>query len=138
MAVGDPYYQAMAGGQSPVGGAAKGATGMVGGLMDKAKGGGLAGYKPWLVLMLVQMGLGHLLKQGHQQRMMGLQTSALEEQAEAQTPESMYYQAMMPEADQESQLAQMLLLSQLGGGNQAPQLASGEERIGGRQRPFQF
>lgn len=104
-------------------------------IADKLKGagGGMAGWGPWIWLLLAQLGVGSLQKKGHQMKMMDIESQALSGMAEQVTPESAYYKAMMPKAQEQNQMAQAFLLQQLlGGGGGGPQLATGEELIGGR------
>jgi len=110
-----------------------GAAEATGGLMGKAAAVGKGG-------MLKSLGssiLGAMVLQ----RLMGLpsevgdrrvQRESMRAQAESITPESMYYQAALPQAQEEEGMARQALFSQLTGGITGPQLARGEQRIGGR------
>lgn len=60
-----------------------------------------------------------------------LQREAIKTQGQAVTPESLYYQAALPQAQQEEGMARTALLSQLSGGIIGPSLAKGERLIGG-------
>lgn len=115
-----------------VGGGGAAATGGIGKALSSLKGGGGGiGWGPWIYLLLAQLGIGSLMKKGHQMKMMDIETQAMGSMAEAITPESMYYKAMLPKAQEQNQMAQAFLLQQLLGGG-GPQLATGEELIGGR------
>ena len=73
--------------------------------------------------------LSQLMKTYGDFQMGNIQTKGMEQMGEAMTPESAYYQAMMPAAQQELESSRMMLLQQLmgsGGG----QLAAGEEMFG--------
>jgi hypothetical protein len=121
-------------------GAAAGAAGGAANLnwLSKALGGGkgaqFAGGNWWWILPMV---LGWYLQkrqtEAQGREMTQMQTGGIEEMTEAISPEDMFYQAMAGGEEQQNQLAQTLLLQQMmGGANLGPQLATGEERIGGR------
>lgn len=86
----------------------------------KAAGAGI--FMTWL--------LQKLLQTGHEVGMRNIQREALASQAEMVTPESLYYQAAQPAAQQEETQARTALLQQLTGGILGPSLAKGEMMIG--------
>jgi len=61
-----------------------------------------------------------------------LQREALQSQGRSVTPESLYYQAALPQAQLEESEARQSLMSHLSGGVIGPSLARGERLIGGR------
>ena len=87
----------------------------------KSAGAGIFGW--WL--------LNKLMQTGHETGMRNIQREGLRSQAEMVTPESLYYQAAQPQAQEEESMARTALFSQLSGGVLGPQLAKGEYRIGG-------
>ena len=72
-----------------------------------------------------------LLQTGHETGMRGIQKEGMRRQADIATPENLYYQAALPQAQQEEEMARAAMLTQLMGGVLGPQLARGERRIGG-------
>lgn len=86
----------------------------------------------WILPMIAGWFLNSKISQYGKIEAQGQETEALNQKSENTTPESMYYKAMMPAAQQEGQMAQMMLMQQLMGGQQGPRLAKGEELIGGR------
>jgi len=84
----------------------------------------------YLYIMLAQMLASSLGKQVGGMAQTNLQTQALQQRGEATTGEGQYYNAMMPTIDANLASAQQLLLQELAGEG-GPQLATGEERIGG-------
>ncbi|KKN48926.1 hypothetical protein LCGC14_0647850 [marine sediment metagenome] len=87
----------------------------------KGAAGGIFAY--WL--------LNKLLQAGHESGMRGIQRASLQNQAEMITPESLYFQAAQPQAQEEESMARQALYSQLSGGVLGPSLAKGEYMIGG-------
>lgn len=61
-----------------------------------------------------------------------LQQEAIQSQGRSVTPESLYYQAALPQAQLEESEARQSLMSHLSGGVLGPSLARGERLIGGR------
>lgn len=90
---------------------------------QKVKGaaGGLFAY--WL--------LNKLMQTSHETGMRNIQREGLRSQAEMITPESLYFQAAQPAAQEEESMARTALYSQLSGGVLGPSLAKGEFMIGG-------
>ena len=72
-----------------------------------------------------------LLDTINQQQDIRIQRQGLRSQAEMVTPESLYYQAALPQAQEEESMAKMALMQQLSGGVIGPSLAKGEYQIGG-------
>ncbi len=111
------------------------------GVANKFPGGGqlrkFAGKNwQWLVPLILTIYLGSQLKKRGERQSVALQTEYTKEMGEQISPEAMVYQAMMPAIQQEQNLVTNLLFQQLTG-NQGPQLARGEERIGGQQNSSQ-
>ena len=75
--------------------------------------------------------LDKFLQTHHETSMRGIQRKRLRSQAEMITPESLYFQAAQPAAQQEESMARQALFSQLSGGVLGPSLAKGEYMIGG-------
>lgn len=73
--------------------------------------------------------LEKLMQSGHEMGMRGIQREGLERQSALATPENLFYQAALPQAQQEEQMARTALLTQLSGGVIGPSLARGERRI---------
>jgi len=67
----------------------------------------------------------------HDKKMQNIQMQGMREGAEASSPENLYYQASLPQAQQEEEMARSALLSQMSGGVIGPSLARGEKMIGG-------
>uniref|UniRef100_A0A6M3J8J6 Uncharacterized protein n=1 Tax=viral metagenome TaxID=1070528 RepID=A0A6M3J8J6_9ZZZZ len=67
----------------------------------------------------------------HGRGMRGIQRAGLRSQAEMITPENLYYQAALPQAQEEEAMAHQALMQQISGGVLGPSLAKGEYRIGG-------
>ena len=67
----------------------------------------------------------------NEKKMQNIQMQGMREGAEASSPENLYYQASLPQAQQEEEMARSALLSQLSGGVIGPSLAKGERMIGG-------
>ncbi len=61
-----------------------------------------------------------------------VQSEAIQMQAEAASPESLYQQAALPQARQEEDMARQMLLQQLSGGVTGPSVGRGERLIGRR------
>jgi hypothetical protein len=60
-----------------------------------------------------------------------LRKQALRQQAADVTPERLYYEASLPQAQAEEDMARQALFAQLSGGVLGPSLARGERKIGG-------
>lgn len=86
---------------------------------------GLAGgaFTYWLI--------DKLLSGYNESKMRSIQMSGLQKQSELMTPENIYTQQALPQAQTEAASAQQMLLSALGGGIIGPSLARGERRISG-------
>ena len=115
-------------GAGPETGLPSGVTGAAGGMAGLLSRPGIKGigagiFATWL--------LNKILQTGHETGMRNIQREGLRSQAEMITPESLYFQAAQPQAQQEESMARTALLSQLSGGVLGPQLAKGEYMIGG-------
>ena len=101
------------------------AAGGMAGLLSRpgVKGLGAGIFATWL--------LQKILQTTHETGMRGIQKAGLREQAEMITPESLYFQAAQPQAQQEESMARQALMTQLTGGVLGPSLAKGEYMIGG-------
>jgi hypothetical protein len=102
-----------------------GMAGGVGGLLARPgiKGVGAGIFATWL--------LNKILQTTHETKMRGIQREGLRSQAEMITPESLYFQAAQPAAQEEESMARQALFQQLSGGVLGPSLAKGEYMIGG-------
>ena len=102
-----------------------GMAGGIGGLLARPgiKSAGLGVFGAWL--------LQKILQTTHETGMRGIQQEGLRGQAESITPESLYFQAAQPAAQEEESQARTALFQQLSGGVLGPQLAKGEYQIGG-------
>lgn len=107
-----------------IGGRLQGILGKAGG---KAGMGGAVNLI-WLLPMLLSYMVSRERKKEHELSMLGIQAQHMREREEVITPESMFYQALMPQAAGQQQATRGALLQQLMGGQ--PQLAQGEEIIG--------
>jgi len=98
--------------------------GGLGGLLAKPgiKGVGARIFATWL--------LNKIMQTRHQTGMREIQREGLRSQAEMITPESLYFQAAQPQAQQEESMARQALFSQLSRGVLGPSLAKGEYMIG--------
>jgi len=67
----------------------------------------------------------------HQSKMQDIQMDAARQQADTATPESLYQQAALPQAQAGEDMARTALLTHLSGGVIGPTLARGERMIGG-------
>jgi short subunit dehydrogenase-like uncharacterized protein len=76
--------------------------------------------------------LDKLLAAQEQAQMRGIQREAIQAEAAMRTPESLYYQAALPQAQEEERVARQALMAQLSGGVLGPSLARGETIVGGR------
>jgi len=100
-----------------------GKVGRVGSLKNLAKG-AVPGLLGWMLLE-------QILSARNAAKDRGLQMEAMGSQAAMQTPENLYYQAALPQAQQEEGMARNALLTHLSGGVIGPTLARGERMIGG-------
>jgi hypothetical protein len=75
--------------------------------------------------------LNKILSTKHEAGMRDIQLENLRSQAELLTPQNLYYQAALPQAQEEESMARSAMLSHLSGGVLGPSLAKGEFRIGG-------
>lgn len=125
-------FESYAAGAIPGIGGASAEGGIAAGLSSKLKGGagsaiGKGGLAAILTYMLLQSRAGKELGM----RTTGLESESLERRTRGTKPEDMFYQAMMPSVRAQQQMAQQMLLRQIGvGGVAGPSLASGEELIG--------
>ena len=105
-------------------GAVGGRAGKLGGLLSSpgVKGAGAGIFLTWL--------LNKVLQTTHETKMRGIQRASLREQGEMITPESLYFQAAQPPAQEEESMARQALFTQLSGGVLGPSLAKGEYLIG--------
>jgi len=89
------------------------------------------GLKKAAPAMIGWMLLQKLLDVRGQRKDIGVQREAIEEQSALATPENLYYQASLPQAKQEEEMARTALMTQLSGGVIGPtQLARGERNLG--------
>lgn len=130
MAANDEYWMNLLG---PTEGEA--AMGMPGKAVGK-----MAGAKNWLGSsagkkaaggLLAWLALSKILGTINQAQERGVQREAIRGQASMATPENLYYQAALPQAQQEEDMARQALFTQISGGVLGPSLASGERLIGG-------
>lgn len=112
-------------------GAGLGGTGSPGlglsGIWSKHKGAiskGVGGY------LLLDM-LSKLIRAPEAIGNRNLQREAIASQGRMATPEGLYYQAALPQAQAEEEQARQALFGQLSGGILGPSLARGETQIGG-------
>jgi len=128
MADADKYYTDLLGPlESEMGGASK-KLGKMGGLKKFLGGKGAkglgAGMMGWWIL-------DKILSARNKSADIGVQKEALQAQGEMATPENLYYQAAMPQAQEEEAQARQALFAQLSGGILGPSnLAKGERMIG--------
>jgi hypothetical protein len=115
-----------------------GVAGTIESALAEALGGGKVGKfvgGNWWWLLPIFLGIyakGHVNK-GAERAEVNAQTDNLKQIGAGMSSDSPFYQAMMPAAQQENQMAQMALMSRLsGGGAPQMQLARGEELIGNR------
>jgi len=127
MAATDAYYDSLFGSEmaTPAAGAA-GAGGK--GLMSKLGGAGVKGIGTQLLGIWL---LNKYLQTRHESKLGNIQVEGMRQQAESMTPENLYYQAALPQAQEEESMARQALLTQLSGGVIGPSLAKGERMIGG-------
>ena len=104
-----------------------GAAGAKGGIFKTLKKGAKR-FGPEIIGWLL---LEKYLSGRHESKMKNIQMDTLKEQAAMQTPENLYYQAALPQAQQEEEMARNALLTHLSGGVIGPTLARGERMIGG-------
>ncbi len=88
----------------------------------------------WLLPLLLEMGGSKVIGDVREIQGIGQQTRAVEQQTEAISPETMMQQMLMPMLMQESGGMEQMLMQVLAGAGGGNDLASGEERIGGRGR----
>jgi hypothetical protein len=81
--------------------------------------------------LFVQWLLGKLMEGYAIHSQQATERKAIEAQAQMTTPESLYYQAALPQAQAAEAQAQQALTAQLTGGIIGPSLARGERLIGG-------
>jgi len=104
-----------------VGGGTK--TSKLGGMMQGpgVKQAGLWLMLPWLAQKY--------LNTRNKSKMRDIEIEGMQGQAEAMSPENLYYQASLPQAQQEEESARQALMSQIMGGVIGPSLARGETQI---------
>jgi hypothetical protein len=128
MADTDKYYTELLGPLESEMGGIPGKTGKLGGLKKLFSGKGAkglgAGMMGWWIL-------DKILSARNKSADIGVQKEAIQAQASMATPENMYYQAAMPQAQEEEAQARQALFAQLSGGILGPSLAKGERMIGG-------
>ena len=122
----DDYWMNLLG-QTQAEKAAAGAAGG-GGMLKGLKGGGLKGIGSSILGYMI---LSRLLNIPGEIGERNVQREAIQSQASMATPENLYYQAAMPQAQQEEEMARQALFSQISGGVLGPSLATGERLIGG-------
>jgi len=88
-----------------------------------AKSAGAGIFATWLLQKMMQT--------RHESGLQDIQMENLRSQAEMLSPQNLYYQAALPQAQEEESMARNALLGQLSGGVLGPQLAKGEYMIGG-------
>lgn len=71
------------------------------------------------------------LSSRHESKLRDIQMGAAGDQVNSTTPDDLYYQATLPQAKEEEDMARNALLTHLSGGVIGPTLARGERRIGG-------
>jgi len=122
MAINDPYYeellQQVTGQKIPF---AEKATKFLGSKEGKF---GIGSLIAWVAL-------DKLLSANRARAERGIQKTALRSQSELASPENLYYQAALPQAQAEEETARQALFSQILGGVTGPTLARGERLIGG-------
>ena len=91
------------------------------------------GQLGWILPILLTMYAQGKLREHGERQGVAAQTEHLKEMGDQINPEDMLYQAMMPMIQQENQMVSQMLMQQLMG-DQGPQLARGEERIGGQRQ----
>lgn len=85
---------------------------------------------PALGVMILEMLIGGKMNQAQDLMMQNIQREGMEAQGAAMDPQAMYYQAMMPQYEQQEEMSRMALMQTLmGGGGQ--RLADGQELFGG-------
>jgi hypothetical protein len=130
MAVENPYLNSMlgvpSGHEAALGGQMKAAGAA---MMGKSAGAqmSIASILPMIIGMILEgqvKDIGGRLRRGREIKHIGEMTDEL-------SPDTAYYESMMPELERENRLVQSLLLQQLG--KSYPALAGGEMIIGGRR-----
>ena len=107
---------------------ASGATSGAGGMLKGIKGGGLKGVGSSILGYMI---LSRLLRLPGEMGERNVQREAIQSQASMATPENLYYQAALPQAQEEESMARQALFTQISGGVLGPSLATGERLIGG-------
>ena len=116
--------QTSAGAVGAAGAGGGGLGGMLKGVTTKGVGQFGGGMLAWWLA-------DKILSSVNQAQMQGVQREAIQSEAGMATPESLYYQASLPRAQAEEEMARSALFSQLSGGVLGPQVARGERIIGG-------
>jgi len=94
-------------------------------------GGGLKGLKGMGSQLLAFMIASRLMNIPSEIGTRNVRREALRQQAGLVSPENLYYEAALPGAQQEEEMARQALFTQLSGGVIGPSLARGERMIGG-------
>lgn len=108
-------------------GAGGGAPGKVGAFLGAHPG--LKTMGPALGVMILEMLMGSKMNQVQDLMMQNIQREGMEAQGAAMDPQAQYYQAMMPQYEQQEEMSRMALMQTLMGGGQ--RLAEGQELFGG-------
>jgi len=124
----DAYWDSLfrAGEATPIGSVSPGVVGSTGKWAKLKKYGKRFG--PELIGWML---LERFLSGRHESKMRDIQKESARQQVTSTTPESLYYQATLPQAQQEEEMARTALLTHLSGGVIGPSLARGERQIGG-------
>lgn len=99
------------------------------GTATKSLMGKMGGIKGLGTQMLGLWFLNKLLQTRNESKTRDIQIGGMREQASLMTPENIYYQASLPGAQQEEEMARQALFNQISGGVLGPSLAQGEVRI---------
>lgn len=125
----EEYYKALLGPTEAEAMTAVGASTPKGGIFSKLKGAkGLKGAGAQMLGFLLLQRLMNLPAEAGERN---VQREAIRAQGASMTPENLYYQAALPQAQEEEDMARQALFSHLSGGVIGPSLAKGERLIGG-------
>ncbi len=131
MANTDDYYAKLFGGEhAGAGSPGSQEGGFLSGLKEKGKG--LGKYKGIGAQLITFMVMNKLLEARNKSKDREVLREGMRAQAETATPESLYYQAAQPRAEEEEAQARSVLLQQISGGVLGPAVPRGIRRIGGR------
>lgn len=108
-------------------GATAAGGGMLAKLLQGAKGAGrgMAAH-PWMTLIALMMAM-RTMKSDAPYELQGLQTQMMGKRAAGISPEDIFYQSTMPQAQEEERMMQAALINKLMGTTGPSQLARGEE-----------